>query len=90
MHVLVVIVWFIFLVLHPLHYSVAWLSIVLYLASDMGLHYLIFMERNLENRKKKLTLVRVMHSSSLNRKNIVNNVGICSDIVSNSSCFREQ
>jgi len=33
------------------HYSIAWLCFILYLASDMGLYYLTFMERNLENKK---------------------------------------
>ena len=47
----------------------------LYLASDMGLHYLTFMGRNLEN-SKKLMLVRTMNSASLNSQNIMNSVGI--------------
>ena len=55
------------------------LVFVLYLAYDMGLHYLIFMGRNLEN-KKKLRLVRMMNSVGLNRKNIMNSVGIFKDI----------
>ena len=41
----------------------------------MGLHYLNFMERNVENRKK-LTLVQIKSSASLVNKNIVNNVCI--------------
>ena len=41
----------------------------------MGLHYFIFMGRNLENRKK-LILVQIMNS-----KNIMNSVGIFSDSV---------
>ena len=47
----------------------------LYLASDIGLHYLTFMGRNLEN-SKKLMLVRTMNSASLNSQNIMNSVGI--------------
>ena len=36
----------------------------------MGLHYLTFMGRNLEN-KKKLMPVRIMNSAALNSENIV-------------------
>jgi hypothetical protein len=42
-------------------YSVAWLCSILYSTCDMGLHYLTFMGRNLEN-KKKLALARLMNS----------------------------
>ena len=41
----------------------------------MGLHFLIFMWRNLEN-KKKLTLVQIMNSVGMNSKNIIYNVNI--------------
>ena len=44
----------------------------------MGLHYLSFMGRNLDNRKK-LRLVRIMNNAGMNSKIIVNNVGIFSD-----------
>ena len=44
----------------------------------MGLLYPTFMGRNLEN-KKKLMLVRIMNSTSLNNKIIVNNIGIFND-----------
>ena len=54
----------------------------------MSFHYLTFMGRKLEN-KKKLTSVRIMNSVSLNSKNIVNNVGIFNDSVMNNN-FREQ
>ena len=52
---------------------------ILYLAYVMGLRYLYFMGRNLKN-KKKLTLVRIMISVGLNKKNIMNSVGIVNDI----------
>ena len=42
----------------------------------MVLHYLTFMGRNLENRKKA-TLVHVMNIVGTNSKNVVNIVGIC-------------
>ena len=44
----------------------------------MGCHYLTFMERNLENRKK-LMPIRIMHSASMNSRNIVNSVGVFDD-----------
>ena len=44
-------------IISPWHYSVVWLCSIIYLACDMGLHYLTFMIRNLEN-KKKLTRVQ--------------------------------
>ena len=50
------------------------------LAFDIGLHYLTFMRRNLEN-KKKLTLVWLMNSVGMNSTNIVNIVGILTYIV---------
>ena len=37
----------------------AWLCYILYFASNMHLHYLTFMRRNLENRRK-LTPIRIM------------------------------
>jgi hypothetical protein len=54
----------------------------------MGLHYLTFMLRNLEN-KKRLTLVQLMNSVSLDSKSIVNSVGIFNDIVAMNSIFKE-
>ena len=48
---------------------------MLYLASEMGLHYVTFMGRHLENMKK-LTSIRIMNSASMNSKNIMNSVGI--------------
>ena len=60
------------------HYSVVWLCAILYLNFDMGLHYLTFMRRQLESRKK-LTLVRTMNNASVNGKNIMNNVDNLSD-----------
>ena len=47
----------------------------MYLAFDMGIHYVNFMRRNLEN-KKKMLLVRVTNNAGLNSMNIVNRVGI--------------
>ena len=54
----------------------------------MGLHYLIFMWRNLEN-KKKLTLVQIMNSVGMNSKNIIYNVSIFNDHAIMSSIFNE-
>ena len=54
----------------------------------MGLHYLTFMGRNLEN-KKKLMLVQITNSASMNSKNIVNRVGIFNDFVARNSILRE-
>ena len=34
------------------HYSTPWLCSILYVAFDMGIHHLTFMERNLENKKR--------------------------------------
>ena len=45
----------------------------------MGRHYLTFMRRNFEN-KKKLTFLRIMNSVGLSDKDIVNSVNIFSDI----------
>ena len=57
------------------YYLAAWLCSILCLASDMGLHYLTFMGRNLEN-KKKLTPVCIMNCAGLNSKIIMNSAGI--------------
>jgi hypothetical protein len=51
---------------------------MLYLAFDVGLHYLTFVRRNLED-KKTLTLIWLMNSAGLNSKIIVNSVGIFND-----------
>ena len=50
----------------------------MYLAFDMGLHYLTFMGTNLEN-KKTLMHVQTMNSVSMNNKNIVNILGMFND-----------
>ena len=47
----------------------------------MGLHYLAFMGRDLENRKK-LMPIWMMNSAGLCSKNIMNSVGIFNDNVS--------
>ena len=51
----------------------------------MGLHYLTFMGRNLDS-KKKLTQVWVVNSVGMNNMNIVNSVGIVNiyNVVMNS------
>jgi hypothetical protein len=54
----------------------------------MGLHYLMFMRRNLENRKK-LTPVRMMNGVSLISKNMMNSVGIFNESVSMNRNFIE-
>ena len=46
----------------------------------MGLHYLTFIGRNLENRKKS-TPMQIMNKASINSKNIVNIVGIFKYII---------
>ena len=53
----------------------AWLCSILYLTSDMGLHYLTFMRRNMESIKK------LTPSRRMNSKNIVNSVAIVRDSV---------
>ena len=53
-----------------------------------GLHYLIFMGRNLE-KKRKLTPVRIMKSVHFNSKNIVNTVGVSNDSDAMNSVFNE-
>ena len=47
----------------------------------MGLHYLAFMGRDLENRKK-LMPIWMMNSAGLCSKNIMNSAGIFNDNVS--------
>ena len=54
----------------------------------MGLHYLTFMGRNLENRKE-LTPVQIMNSTSFNSKNIVHGVSIFNDSATMNNTFRE-
>ena len=63
--------------------SGAWLCFILYLALEMGLHYLTFMERNLENKKN---LIQVMNNASMNNKNIMNSLGIFNDV---NNIFKE-
>ena len=46
----------------------------------MGIHYLTFMGKNLENGKE-LTLVRISDNVGMNSKDIVNSVGVSNDIV---------
>jgi len=58
-----------------IHYKVVFHSI--FLCFDMGIHYLIFMGRNLAN-KKKLTLVGIVNSTSMNNVSIVNSVAMIS------------
>ena len=48
---------------------------ILYLAYDMGFHYLTFMKSNLKN-KKKLTLARIMNSADKNSKNVLKRIGM--------------
>ena len=66
----------------------AWLCSILYLAYDMHIHYLTFMGRNLEN-KKKWTPIWMLNSACMNSKYIVNNVGICNQGVATSSISNE-
>lgn len=54
----------------------------------MGLHYLTFLLRNLENRKK-LTLVQIMNNAGFNNKNIVNNDSIFNDSVVINNIFKK-
>jgi hypothetical protein len=54
----------------------------------MGLHYLTFTGRNLEN-KKKLTLVQIMNSVGMKSMSIGNRVGIFDDSVAMNSIFNE-
>ena len=54
-----------------------------YLAYDMGLHYLTFMGRNLEN-KKKSALVQIVNSVDMN---VVNNVSISRDSATMNNTF---
>ena len=54
----------------------------------MGLHYLTFVERDLENRKQ-LPLVQIINSVCINSMNIVNSVGNFNDIASMNSVFNE-
>ena len=58
----------------------------LYSTYDMGLHYLTFMGRNLENRYF-LMMVHITNSAGTNSKNIVNIVSAFNDIVSRNSYF---
>ena len=61
---------------------------ILYLEPSMGLQYLTFIRRNLENRKK-LTPIGIMNSSGLYSKNIVNTLGIFNDSANINNNFRE-
>ena len=55
---------------------------------NTGLHYLTFMGRNLENRKK-LTPIQIIYSVDMNSKNIMNNVVIFSGSVAMNSISNE-
>ena len=54
----------------------------------MGLHYLTFMGRKIENRKK-LTFVRMMNSVNLISKNNKNSVGVFEYSVAMNSDYGE-
>ena len=54
----------------------------------MDFHYLTFMGRNLENRKK-LMPVRIMNNANMNNENIVNSVGMFNDSYAPNSSTRE-
>jgi hypothetical protein len=56
-------------------YSAAWLCSILYLACDMGLHYLTFMARNFKSRRN-LKLLQILNRSDVNSKNILHCVNI--------------
>ena len=58
------------------------------LAHDMDVQYLIFMGRNLEN-KKKLMPLQIMNIAGMKSKNIANSVNIFSDNVVMTSTFNE-
>ena len=60
----------------------------LHLAYDMGLHYLTFMGRNAENKKKLMPVWR-MNSGGLSNKDIVHNVGIFDDSTSINNKYME-
>ena len=77
-----------YLKIHYNNNSATWLCSILYLASNMGIHYLIFIGRNLEKRKK-LMPIRIMKSVGLNSKNIVNSVGIFNVSAASNNNFVE-
>lgn len=54
----------------------------------MGLYYLAFVRKNLDN-KEKLSLVHITNSVNMNRKNIVNCFGILNDSDTMNNGFRE-
>ena len=66
----------------------AWLCSILYLAFNMGFHYLTFMGRNLKSRKK-LMLVRTINIGNMNSKNILNSVSIFNESVVVTSNYRQ-
>ena len=61
---------------------------ILYLESNMGLHYRTVMGRYLE-LKEKLMLVRKMNSASMNSKSFVNFVGILNNSLAMTRIFGE-
>ena len=54
----------------------------------MGIHYLTFMGRNLEN-KKKFMLVQIMNNAVMNNMNIVSSGGIFGDNATMNDSFNE-
>lgn len=60
----------------------------MYVAFDMGLYYLTFMGRNLENRKNVM-LVQIMNSVGVNGNIIIVVVGILNDNVAMNSIYGE-
>ena len=54
----------------------------------MGIHYLTFMGRNLEY-KKKLMLVQIMNNAGMNSMNIVSSGGIFGDNATMNDSFNE-
>ena len=52
----------------------------------MGLHYLAFIRRNLEDRMK-LTLIGIMNNSDMNSTNIMNHASIFNDSVAMNNIF---
>ena len=77
-----------YLKIHYNNNSATWLCSILYLAPNMGIHYLIFIGRNLKKRRK-LMPIRIMKSVGLNSKNIVNSVGIFNVSAASNNNFVE-
>lgn len=60
----------------------------IYLACDMGLHNLTFMEENQKN-KMKLMPIRILNSDGYNSKNIVDSVGVFNGVDANNKEYRK-